>query len=308
MDRVSPAARRPEARRSTVVSLFEHAARRAAGSRGAAQAQAPLAARGSVRTLAVTSGKGGVGKTVVTANLAVALARRGLRVLLIDADLGLANVDTLFGLQPRATLRQVVAGDCTLEDVVLEGPAGIAVVPASSGFADMARLADPSVAWLVDRLGDFARGFDVALVDTAAGISPAVLDFVRAADEKLVVVTPEPTSLTDAYAMIKVLATRHGERGVDVLVNQARSEPEAARSYAQLRAVSERFLALAPRLCGVLPYDPEVREAIRRQQPLFALAPRAPMSLALDALSKALVERWRHAMQDPGAGAQERRR
>ena len=238
-----------------------------------------------VRTIAVTSGKGGVGKTCITVNLAVALARRGRRVLLVDADLGLANVDTILGLHPRATLRQVLAGECAIDDVLLDGPAGVKIVPAASGFEDMGRLGGRQICELLAHFDALAQSFDVALIDTGAGISPAVLCFALAADDKLVVATPEPTSLTDAYAMLKILATRYGERSLDVVVNMARSRGDAARTFAHLARVTERFLGFAPRSLGHLPYDPEIPEAIRRQRAVLELAPRAPVSLALDALA-----------------------
>ncbi|MEW6271329.1 MAG: MinD/ParA family protein [Thermodesulfobacteriota bacterium] len=296
-----------EVRAGKVVSIFSRTARR---DPGAAPARRRMPG-GAVRTIAVTSGKGGVGKTCLTANLAVALARRGARVLLVDADLGLANVDTLFGLQPRATLRQVVAGECDLADVLLEGPDGVRIVPASSGFDDMARLDNAQIALLLARFEEIASTHDAVLLDTGAGISPTVLSFVLAADDKLVVVTPEPTSLTDAYAVIKVLATRYGERRLDVLVNQARSEREAARTFTQLAAVTERFLGLTPRMRGFVPFDPEVREAVRRQRALVDFAPGAPASCALDGLATELLAAWsleRRSADGEGDGPERERR
>jgi flagellar biosynthesis protein FlhG len=195
--------------------VVQLAARRGARVESAVVAEPGGRARrvaGGVRSIAITSGKGGVGKTCITVNLARALARGGRRVLLIDADLGLANVDTLLGLHPRATLRQVVAGERALEDVLIDGPGGIKIVPAASGFEDMARLGGREICFLLAQFDALARDFDVALIDTGAGISPAVLCFALAADEKLIVTTPEPTALTDAYALLKVLATRYGER------------------------------------------------------------------------------------------------
>lgn len=242
-----------------------------------------------VRTIAVTSGKGGVGKTFVTVNVGIALARRGLRVLIVDADLGLANVDTMLGLSPRATLRQVLAGERPIADVLLEGPAGVRIVPASSGFEDMARLGERKLCELLAHFDELAQSFDVALVDTAAGITPSVLGFTLAADRKLVVATPDPTALTDAYALIKVLATRYGEVDADVVVNLTRSASEATRTFAHLARVTERFLGFAPRSLGSLPSDAEAAASVRRQRSVLELAPRAPVSVALDALAARLV-------------------
>lgn len=237
---------------------------------------------GRTRTIAVTSGKGGVGKTCLTANLAVALARQGSRVLVIDADLGLANVDTMLGLHADTTLRQVLQGECGLEEVLLDGPHGIKVVPAASGFEDMSR---PGGAPFVDLLGEIDRlsqSFDAVLIDTSAGISPAVLCFTLAASERLVVATPEPTSLTDAYAVMKILSTRYGERTFGVLMNMVRNRADALRAFEHLARVTTRFLGFTPDYRGCLPWDPTVPEAIRRQQPLLSVAPRAPISLAID--------------------------
>jgi flagellar biosynthesis protein FlhG len=242
-----------------------------------------------VRTIAVTSGKGGVGKTFVTVNVGIALARRGLRVLIVDADLGLANVDTMLGLSPRATLRQVLAGEREIGDVLLEGPAGVRIVPASSGFEDMARLGERKLCELLAHFDALAQSFDVALIDTAAGITPSVLGFTLAADRKLIVATPDPTALTDAYAVLKVLATRYGELDADVVVNLARSASEATRTFAHLARVSERFLGFAPRSLGYLPSDTEAMVAIRRQQSVLELAPRAPVSVAIDGLASRLI-------------------
>lgn len=241
------------------------------------------------RTIAVTSGKGGVGKTCLTVNLAIALARCGLRVAVVDADLGLANVDTMLGLQPRVTLRDVVRGSASLDDVLLDGPAGITVVPAASGFEEMARLGGAPVAALASQIDGLARRFDVTLVDTSAGLSPVVLGFVLAAEERIVVATPEPTSLTDAYALIKVLARRYGQPSFDVLVNMARSQRDARRAQALLARVTERFLGLKPRDRGFLPYDPELPEAVRRQCSVIEMAPRSPVSVALQQVARGLA-------------------
>ena len=263
------------------------ASRLAAPARGTDGADDALAR--PVRTIAVTSGKGGVGKTLVTVNVGIALAHRGLRVLIVDADLGLANVDTMLGLSPRATLRQVLSGEREITDVLLEGPAGVRIVPASSGFEDMARLGERKLCELLAHFDELAQSFDVALIDTAAGIAPSVLGFTLAADRKLVVATPDPTALTDAYALIKVLATRYGEVDTDVVVNLARSADEAKRTFGHLARVTERFLGFSPRSLGHLPSDPEAAASVRRQQAVLDLAPRAPVSLALDALASRLV-------------------
>ncbi len=237
------------------------------------------------RAVAVSSGKGGVGKTNLVANLAVAIARKGRRVLVLDADLGLANMDTLLGLHPRATLRHVVHGECSLSDVIVSGPQGIRLVPASSGFEDMTQLDGAERLHLLEEVDRLEEEFDVLLVDTAAGISSNVTFFTTAAQETLVVVTPEPTSLTDAYALIKVLSTRYAEQEFGILVNMAQTTEEADRTFAHISRVATRFLDVSLRYLGHIPYDRELPEAVRRQQAVLELAPGCPASRGFDALA-----------------------
>ncbi len=241
-----------------------------------------------MQVIAVASGKGGVGKTNVVANLAIALQRRGKRVVVIDADLGLANLDTLLGLNPHATLRQVLRGECTLKDVLVEGPAGIRIVPASSGYEDLTQLSDGQRLTLLEQVDTLDGDFDVLLIDTGAGISANVLFFATAAQETLVVVTPEPTALTDAYALIKVLSKRYAEHAFSVLVNMARSELEARKTFTQLTRVAERFLNVSLRYAGWVPWDSEVPEAVRRQQAVVELAPATAATRALGGLADRL--------------------
>ncbi|HEY2388650.1 MAG TPA: MinD/ParA family protein [Candidatus Binatia bacterium] len=242
-----------------------------------------------VRAIAVASGKGGVGKTNVVANLALALRRRGQRVIVLDADLGLANLDTLLGVNPRATLRHVLQGECAMRDVLVEGPGGIQLVPAASGFEELTQLTDAQRLLLLEQIDSLEGSFDVLLLDTGAGISPNVLFFATAAHETLVVVTPEPTSLTDAYALVKVLSTRYAEQRFDVLVNMARGEFEAKRTFTHLSRVAERFLHVSLHYAGWLPFDPEVPEAVRRQRAVLELAPGAPISRAFDVLAERML-------------------
>jgi flagellar biosynthesis protein FlhG len=245
---------------------------------------------GRVRTIAVASGKGGVGKTNVVANLAVVLRRRGRRVIVFDADLGLANLDTLLGVNPRATLRHVLHGECTIQDVLVAGPGGIHLVPAASGFEELTHLSDAQRLLLLEQVDSLDGTFDVLLLDIGAGISPNVCFFASAAQETMVVVTPEPTALTDAYALVKVLSRRYAQQRFAVLVNMARGELEARRTFAHLSRVSERFLHVSLRSAGWVPFDAEVPEAVRRQRAVVELAPGAPVSRAFDVLAGRIVD------------------
>jgi len=215
--------------------------------------------------IAVTGGKGGVGKTTVTANLAVALAERGRAVTVLDADLGLANVDVMLGLQPRWNLGHVLAGERTLDEILVDGPRGIRVVPASSGVRQMANLSALEHAGLIRAFSALEQRLDVLLVDTAAGLNDGVLTFVRAAHHALVVVCDEPASLTDSYALIKVLSREHGVGRFQVVASQTRTPGEGRELYQKLLRVCDRFLDVALEYAGAVPHDEFVRRAIQRQ-------------------------------------------
>jgi flagellar biosynthesis protein FlhG len=244
---------------------------------------------GGVHALAVASGKGGVGKTNVVVNLGLALQQRGRRVIILDADLGLANVDTLLGLNPGATLRNVLRGECDIRDALVTGPAGLQVVPAASGFEELTQLTQDQRLLLLEQVDRLEGAFDVLLIDVGAGISSNVLFFATAAQETLVVVTPDPTSLTDAYALIKVLSTRYAEHAFTVLVNMVRNEWEARRTFTQLLRVAERFLHVSLRYAGHLPHDPEVAEAVRRQQAVLEFAPGSAAARAFGDLAERVI-------------------
>ncbi|HEU4683499.1 MAG TPA: MinD/ParA family protein, partial [Nitrospira sp.] len=197
---------------------------------GAATSSA-IAERSPVQVISVTSGKGGVGKTNVVANLGLALAREGKRVVVLDADLGLGNLDVLLGLLPQRTIEQVLNGTSRLTDILLEGPDGIKILPAGSGLPQLTSLSDAQILLLQDEIERLARSYDVLLIDTAAGITSNATFFASAAHEIIVVVSPEPTSLTDAYALVKVLSRRHRERRFKVLVNMVKHQREASQVF-----------------------------------------------------------------------------
>ena len=234
------------------------------------------------RILAVTSGKGGVGKTFVSANLAAALARRGERVLVLDADLGLANLDVVLNLFPKITLHDVFTGKASLEDAILPAPGGFSVLLAGSGLVEYSRLTAEVRDQLLKIIEVVAPRYDRILLDTGAGISDVVLFAVSLATEVLVVATPEPTSLTDAYATIKVLATQQQRSAIALVVNQVSRSGEGRVIRGQLQQVVDRFVTpslpagSAPvkiELLGEIPIDKSVREAVQRRQLLLETLP-----------------------------------
>ncbi|MGR8918592.1 MAG: MinD/ParA family protein [Gammaproteobacteria bacterium] len=237
------------------------------------------------RVIAVTSGKGGVGKSTVSINLGVALAELGQQVMLLDADLGLANVDVLLGLTPRHTLGDVVDGTCELDDVVVEGPAGLSVIPAASGVQHMAELSEFERAGLIHAFGALERRVDVMIVDTAAGIAANTLDFCTASHEVLVVVCDDPASITDAYASIKVMSQQAGRNRFRVLVNMAAEEQTGLRLYARLLEVTDRYLDVSLDYAGQIPLDAAVAGAARRRRAVVETSPDGPAGRAFKNLA-----------------------
>jgi len=251
-----------------------------------------------VQVIAVTGGKGGVGKTNLSVNLAVALAQMGQRCLLMDADLGLANVDVLLGLAPRATLADLVAGRCNLQDLLVEGPHGLLIVPASSGYRHMAELSPAEHVGLVRVFSELQQTLDTMVVDTAAGITDSVLTFCQAAQDTVLVVCDEPASITDAYALIKVLSRERGVDRVHIIANMVRDLGEGRRLYDKLARVSERFLGdVALHYLGAVPQDDWLRRAVQRQQAVVQAYPGCPAARAISDIARKAA-RWR-----PTAGA-----
>ncbi|MBY4675961.1 MinD/ParA family protein [Marinobacterium sp. CAU 1594] len=234
----------------------------------------------AVRVIAVTGGKGGVGKTNVSVNLSLSLAAMGQRVVLMDADLGLANVDVMLGIRPQRNIADMLAGDCTLRQVLVPVKPGLQIVPASSGTQEMTQLSPHQHAELVHAFADIQDELDVLVVDTAAGISESVLSFVRAAQEVLVVVCDEPTSITDAYALIKLLNRDSRISRFRVLANMVRSDQEGRNMYNKLVTVTDRFLDVALQYVGSIPYDESVRKAVQMQRAVFEKFPNSKASQA----------------------------
>lgn len=244
------------------------------------------------RVVTVTSGKGGVGKTTLVANLGLELARLDRHVLMLDGDLGLANLAILFNQAPKRTLDDVLAGRCGLEDVVLTVADRLSLLPAGSGVAQMAELPDEARDRLLGDIARFGAGSDVLLIDTGAGIGEIVLALIGLADRALVVTTHEPTALSDAYGLLKTI--RRGLVGggprVEIVVNMAASHVQARETHGRLIRLTERFLGFAPALAAVIPRDEVVGEAIVRQQPLTRVYPYAQATRAIASLARLLAD------------------
>ena len=258
----------------------------------------PPASGRRAHTIAVTSGKGGVGKTFISANLAAALTRRGQRVLVLDADLGLANLDVVLNLYPKTTLHDVFTGKCDLEAALLPAPGGFSVLLAGSGLVEYSRLTNDVREQLLDILEKMKPRFDYILLDTGAGISDVVLFAVSLADAVLVVATPEPTSLTDAYATIKVLATQQARRTIKLVVNQVARPGEGRTIRGQLQQVIDRYVSptlgeadtpLKLDLVGEVSIDPSVREAVLKRQLLVEALPGCSAAQGVGGLADKLL-------------------
>ncbi len=245
-----------------------------------------------VRVIAVTSGKGGVGKTNVSVNLATAFGQLGRKVMIMDADLGLANVDVMLGLQPSRNLSHVIKGECNLEEIIQEAAGGIKVIPASSGLQNMAELSPAEHAGLIHAFSELNTDIDILIVDTAAGISDSVVSFSKASQEVVVVVCDEPASITDAYALIKLLNRDHGIRRFRVLANMAHSENEGRELFAKLVKVTERFLDdVMLDFMGSIPYDEYLRKAVKMQRPVVDAYPGSKISCAFKDIAKR-ADKW----------------
>ncbi len=234
-----------------------------------------------VRVMSVSSGKGGVGKSNIVVNLALALDRLGRRVMVMDADLGLANVDLLLGLTPKYNVGHVLAGAKRFSEVLVAGPGNLRILPASSGVQELTKLTDDQKLHFLEMLDEVDLKIDIMLIDTGAGISDTVLYFNLAAQERIIVITPEPTSLTDAYALIKVLYTRHGERHFKIVANGVDDEQAGKLVFSKINKVADHFLdGLSLDFLGSIPRDPSIPKSVLQQKPLLELFPEAAASKA----------------------------
>ncbi len=244
-----------------------------------------------VRVIAVTSGKGGVGKSNIAVNLAVTLAQSGEKVMVMDADMGLANIDVLLGLSPGLNLSHVINGECSLEETIIDGPAGIKIVPASSGVAAMSDLTPAQNAGVIRSFSELTEPVDTLLIDTAAGLSDSVVSYTRAAREVIVVVCDEPASITDAYAMIKVMNRDYGVERFHVLANQAHGATQGRELYNKLARVSERFLEVTLDYLGCIPYDECLKKAVQKQKSVVEAFPRSQSANAFKQIAKK-TQQW----------------
>ena len=262
---------------------------RAHRAKSAAPASAPPPFRPRRRTIAVTSGKGGVGKTNIVTNLAIALSRQGVRVLVLDGDLGLANVDLLLGVAPQFDLQDVILGNRNVSDIVLDGPDGIRVIPASSGVEELANLDEYRTEVLLRKLTELEHDTDIILIDSPSGIGHHATSLVQGADQILVVTTPEPTSFSDAYAMIKVLTKRPLRATPALLVNQADSEDVAQAVARRVKNVAKRFLNLELDYWGYILADESVPKSVLRQEPFLSTYPYSPAASCVYQLARRVL-------------------
>lgn len=241
------------------------------------------------RVIAVTSGKGGVGKTNVVANLAFSLSEMGRKVVVLDADFGLANIDVLLGLAPRFHLGHVLFGNKTLEEIMVQGPRGIRIIPASSGLQKLAELTDAQRHFLVRSFSLLDVDSDFFLIDTAAGISGNVIHLLLAAQEVIVVSAPEPTAIVDAYAVVKILLSEDRAKNIRILINSAKSEGEAQEVFRQINSVVTRFLDRELAYLGHIERDSHVAQAVRSQTLVTHSFPKAPASRCFRTLAQTLA-------------------
>ncbi len=245
----------------------------------------------AVQVIAVTGGKGGVGKSNVALNLSLSLQEMGRRVVLMDADLGLGNLDILLGISAKLNLSHVISGQCSISEILVEGPMGIKIVPASSGTQNMTQLSQVEHAGLIHAFNELAEDIDYLVIDTAAGISDLVVQFVKAAQETLFVVCNEPTSITDAYAMIKLLNQTYDMYRFHVVANMVRTQQEGRELFQKLTKVTDRFLDVTMMFEGCVPFDEYVRKSIQRQRAVVDAYPRSKAALAFRALANK-IDGW----------------
>ena len=227
----------------------------------------------NTRVISVTSGKGGVGKTNIVANLGYGFARLGKKVLILDADLGLGNLDILLGLAPKFNLSHVIMGEKSVNDIIVEGPGKMLILPAASGIQELTQLTQSQKVQILSELDQLMGAVDILFIDTAAGISSNVMDFNVTAHEIIVVVSPEPTSITDAYALMKVLSLKYAEKSCKVIVNLAGTSQQGREIFRQLNMVTERFLDITLDYLGSVLFDANIIQGVKQQKLVSELYP-----------------------------------
>ncbi|NRB40785.1 MAG: MinD/ParA family protein [Pseudomonadales bacterium] len=248
------------------------------------------AEKSPVNVIVVCSGKGGVGKTNCSINLSIALAQIGKKVLLMDADLGLANVDVLLGLKPEKTLHHVMQGECSIDDTIIDGPFGIGVIPASSGVQQMADLSEPEHAALIHAFSEIKRPVDTLIIDSAAGIHKSMMAFAKAAQQVLVLLCDEPSSLADAYALIKVMYTQYQIERFSVVANMVHNQAHGQQLFNKLQHVTEKFFPIQLQYLGPIPEDEMLKKAVRQSQAVTVSFPTSKSSKAYHQLAKAVAK------------------
>ena len=241
------------------------------------------------KIISITSGKGGVGKTNIVCNLAYCFASMGKKVMIMDADLSLGNVSVVLGLAPKYNISNVLYGDKQLKDIIISDKNGILVLPASSGIPELSNLTETQKMTLMSRFGDFLSDIDILLIDTGAGISSNVIYFNLAAGEIMVIVTPEPTSITDAYALIKVMSTKHGQKNFSIILNMAKNEKEAKGIYKHLGIVADKFLKVSLSYAGFILYDENVSKSVIMQKTAMELYPESKSAACFKKLAYDII-------------------
>jgi len=273
-------------------TLMRNGTREKGGPRPVAEVARATREERCPKVLSVASGKGGVGKTNLVANLGFAFTQLGKRILILDADLGLANIDVLLGLAPRYTIEHLFNRTKTFSELLIKGPGGMSIMPASSGVLDLVDLKEEQKLFLLNEVDLMADQIDLLLIDTGAGISSNVLYFNMAAQESIVIVTPEPTSITDAYAFIKVLSVRFKKRSFMILVNLVETDHEAREVFRKISLVADRYLEqVSIDYLGFIPVDEKLPWAVKQQRAVLELYPKAPSSRGFMDLARRLAER-----------------
>lgn len=267
----------------------------AEGLRNIIKKQEIEAGRKTARVITVTSGKGGVGKTSLSVNLAIQLSRLGKRVVVMDADFGLANIEIMLGIRPRYNLADLMFRGKSIQDIITYGPEGIGFISGGSGINEMANLTRDQVFQLIQKMNELDQQADVIIVDTGAGIGDSVLEFVAASAEVLLVATPEPTSITDAYALLKSLnrnsSYKPGKTVVKMIANQVRGVRDADELFDKLGVVVNKFLNIDIEYLGAVPYDDNMQKAVMRQEPVSMTAPNSTAARAVEKIARVLADK-----------------